>query len=306
MHYKRYFLISMISALVISALIGIYIFLFGEGMELEMKVLATTLCIGIYSLLGLCNAALQTKKGMQYLSLSGIIVSLIAFIISLVAIWIETEARDIWREAAIAFVIATMFAHVSLLLLIKHKSSLTKYPLIITMLFIVAVGIMMINGIIGDFDQSDAYFRIMGVFAILDVLGTITIPLLNKLTEKKPSAEITKQVRKWVNLFNSADADALAEMYHDDAINHQVANEAIHGKDAILEMFRSEFAQAKMVCIIENIYEDGDWGILEWKDPQGLRGCGFFHFANGKIKLQRGYWDKLSFLRQHNLPFPTD
>jgi hypothetical protein len=26
----------------------------------------------------------------------------------------------------------------------------------------------------------------------------------------------------------------------------------------------------------------------------------------GRIVLQRGYWDKLSFLRQHGLPLPTE
>jgi hypothetical protein len=71
-------------------------------------------------------------------------------------------------------------------------------------------------------------------------------------------------------------------------------------------MFRNEFAQANMVCIIENIFEDGNWAILEWKAPDGLRGCGFFEFENEKIKFQRGYWDKLSFLRIHKLPFPTE
>ncbi len=63
---------------------------------------------------------------------------------------------------------------------------------------------------------------------------------------------------------------------------------------------------AEMTCIIENIFEDGEWAILEWKDPLGLRGCGFFHIVDGKIIFQRGYWDKLSFLRMHKLPLPTE
>jgi hypothetical protein len=42
------------------------------------------------------------------------------------------------------------------------------------------------------------------------------------------------------------------------------------------------------------------------KDPLGLRGCGFFQVVDDKIKFQRGYWDKLTFLRQHNLPIPAD
>ena len=113
-------------------------------------------------------------------------------------------------------------------------------------------------------------------------------------------------VQKFVEYFNRADAENLSRLYHDDAINHQVANEPIVGKEAIQKMFVEEFSNADMVCIVENIFEDGEWAILEWKDPLGLRGCGFFHVVNGKIKLQRGYWDKLTFLKQHNLPIPTN
>ena len=113
-------------------------------------------------------------------------------------------------------------------------------------------------------------------------------------------------IESWVDAFNSGNAEKLSEFYHDDAKNHQVTNEPVIGKKAIKEMFENEFRQADMTCIIENIFEDNDWGILEWKDPLGLRGCGFFQIVDGKIKFQRGYWDKLSFLRQHKLPFPTE
>jgi len=111
-------------------------------------------------------------------------------------------------------------------------------------------------------------------------------------------------VEQFVSRFNKADANSLSELYADDAINHQVANEPVVGKENIRKMFEEEFANADMTCIVENIFEDGEWGILEWKDPLGLRGCGFFHVVDGKIKLQRGYWDKLSFLRMHGLPLP--
>ena len=106
---------------------------------------------------------------------------------------------------------------------------------------------------------------------------------------------------KWLKAFNEADADALAALYHEDAINHQVANEPVSGRDNIATMFRAEFAAAEMVCIPVNIFEDGEHAILEWTDPLGMQGCGFFHITDGKIKHQRGYWDKLSFLRLHNI-----
>ena len=112
-------------------------------------------------------------------------------------------------------------------------------------------------------------------------------------------------LKKWVKAFNDANADQLAELYHDDAVNHQVNQAPIEGKEAIRKMFIEEFERADMVCLVENIFEEGEWAILEWKDPLGLRGCGFFQIMDGKIKFQRGYWDMLSFLRQQNLPIPT-
>lgn len=44
---------------------------------------------------------------------------------------------------------------------------------------------------------------------------------------------------------------------------------------------------------------------LEWKNPKGLRGCGFFRILQDQIVFQRGYWDKLTFLRMNDLPVPT-
>ena len=74
------------------------------------------------------------------------------------------------------------------------------------------------------------------------------------------------------------------------------------GREAIAAMFASEFAAADMSCIVEEIHEAGDVAILEWRDPVGLRGCGFFTVKDGRIAFQRGYWDKLSFLKLHGLP----
>jgi ketosteroid isomerase-like protein len=109
-------------------------------------------------------------------------------------------------------------------------------------------------------------------------------------------------VRTWVDAFNRADVDALSALYHADAINHQVAETPVEGREAIRAMFAAGFATTKMVSIPENLFEDGEWAILEWRDPQGLRGCGFFRIVDGRIAFQRGYWDKLSFLRLRGLP----
>ena len=98
----------------------------------------------------------------------------------------------------------------------------------------------------------------------------------------------------------------MAAFYAEDAVNHQVVRDPVVGREAIREMFAAEFAMADMVCEIENLFEDGEWAILEWKDPKGLRGCGFFHVIDDQIVFQRGYFNELSFLRQQGLPLPVE
>ena len=47
-------------------------------------------------------------------------------------------------------------------------------------------------------------------------------------------------VQNFVDLFNRADAEELIELYAEDAINHQVANEPVIGKSAIYETFNNK------------------------------------------------------------------
>lgn len=107
-------------------------------------------------------------------------------------------------------------------------------------------------------------------------------------------------IQVWVEKFNKADYNGLTELYADNSINHQTPNGIVEGKENIRQLFKEEFEQFEMVCIVENIFEDGNVGILEWKDPKGLRGCGFFWIEEDKVVYQRGYWDKLSFMQQQN------
>lgn len=113
-----------------------------------------------------------------------------------------------------------------------------------------------------------------------------------------------KVVEKWVELFNNADIEGLCELYHQDAINHQVVAEPLEGIEEIRSMFETEFSRATMRCNIEIIHEANEWAILEWIDPLGLRGCGFFKIQAGKIAFQRGYFDQLTFFRAQGLQVP--
>ena len=109
-------------------------------------------------------------------------------------------------------------------------------------------------------------------------------------------------LERWISRFNAGDVDGLAALYAEDATNHQVALEPVVGRAAIRAMFAREFAAASMLCIPDRIHEAGDVVALEWKDPNGLRGSGFFTIREGLITFQRGYWDQLSFRRLRSRP----
>jgi steroid delta-isomerase-like uncharacterized protein len=120
-------------------------------------------------------------------------------------------------------------------------------------------------------------------------------------------------VRAFHRAFVSRDLDALMALYADEAVNHQVAEEPLRGKEAIRRGFEEFFrAFPGETTEVSNLFEDGEWGIWEWRGgardaPPGspvVHGCGFFRVQGGKIVFQRGYWDKLTFLRAHRLPVP--
>lgn len=133
-------------------------------------------------------------------------------------------------------------------------------------------------------------------------------------------SESKKLIRKWIEAFTKKDLEAVINCYADDAVNFQVAaGEPAVGKEQIrqdtAEFFRG-FPDS--YSTVENIIADEDWAAWEWNgggtfsgefygvQPTGkffeLRGCGFFQFENGKIILQRSYWDKLTWFSQVGLP----
>jgi ketosteroid isomerase-like protein len=106
-------------------------------------------------------------------------------------------------------------------------------------------------------------------------------------------------IGRWVELFNAGDAEGISALYAEDAVNHQIALDPVVGRDAIEQFHRDTFAGGPLTCTPINLVVDGDWGALEWVDPDGFRGCGFFQVRDGQIVHQRGYWDSAQLATIH-------
>lgn len=127
-------------------------------------------------------------------------------------------------------------------------------------------------------------------------------------------------VLAWVEVLNCRDADAAAALYHENVANVQVAvGKATAGRQAMRDHFAHVFRAFPDNYIRSvNLFEDGEWAILEWEwggtwrgefaghQPNGrsfkLEGCEFFQVVGSKIKFQRGYWDKISWFGQLGIP----
>jgi steroid delta-isomerase-like uncharacterized protein len=124
---------------------------------------------------------------------------------------------------------------------------------------------------------------------------------------------------EWIAAFHARDPDRVADLYHVEAVNWQVADNPVIGRDNIRDMVAQFFsAFPDSYTNVENVIADGNWAAWEWVGGGTfardlgpiaatgktfeIRGCGFFEIVDGKIKLQRGYWDKVSWYTQIGVP----
>lgn len=187
------FLIGIVSSLVASALVGIFVLLTGSFDNTDWKILGTTLAVGIFSITSLANLrTFDSDKGLfRSYSAASIIISIAAFCLVTGLIWSESTSDIIGKFTATFAVLAVSSAHASMLLPLRNRGANQKTVVTATLMFIAAVAAMIIYLVwAADTDVGDLYYRTLGVFAILDVLGTIIAPILARLAPKTPIAPV--------------------------------------------------------------------------------------------------------------------
>lgn len=181
---RRIAIIVVIVSLSASALIGIVTLLTGEFGEAQGRTMMTTLVIGIFGVLSLCDLAVAGKR-YQWAGLVGILASAVALAVSLYLIWAEydPDAADLWKVLAIASITAISFAHANLLLLLAdRRRTAVRVGLWVTIGLIAVLAVLLALLVLTDGDiGSDGYTRLVGTVAILDVLGTIVVPVIGAI-----------------------------------------------------------------------------------------------------------------------------
>lgn len=195
---RRIAIIAIITSLSFTAVVGIFTLLTGEFGETQGKILLTTVLTAGFSIISLCHLAV-TGRTLRVVGYTGIGVSVVAFILGIALIWEDWQNFNSWEVLGRAFMIFSIlsisFAHANLLLLLGgRKRPVIRLGLLFTVASIALVSILIIIPILTDGDvpgeNGDAYWRVFGVIAILDVFGTIVVPVTSRFILDEPRAGV--------------------------------------------------------------------------------------------------------------------
>ncbi|MEK6644783.1 MAG: hypothetical protein AABZ08_12840 [Planctomycetota bacterium] len=189
---QRKLLFAFIGSIVACAVVGIYCLLVGGMGRTEERILATTAAVGACSMLALAAAIPWERRRWHPIGPVSIVAIATALSLSVYIIWFDTypNALDIrWeRFAGSAWVLACALPTVGLLSLARLRSNL-QFVLGITIISIAVLVFMLLAAILGEFDD-ESWMRGTGVFAILSACGTITVPILHRVSAIKTTESV--------------------------------------------------------------------------------------------------------------------
>lgn len=183
---RRAAIIAIIVSLAVAALLGIIALLSGDFGETQARILGTTLTVAAFGTTALCHLAVVARP-VRVVGYIGIAASAVAALCALVLIWAEldwTVTDPLIKGLFVSGIAAASLAQTNLLLLLSGRAHrIIRVALGATLASIGIVAIMIILPILTDgevpgerFDET--WWRIFGVVAILDALGTIALPIL--------------------------------------------------------------------------------------------------------------------------------
>jgi hypothetical protein len=157
----------------VAALMGILALLSGGDFgETEIRVLLTTVIVGTESVAMLCYLASFGKR-FAAVGYVGAPLSLAAAALALFLTWGGDSDDSTVKAFGVSLALAASLAQASLLLSVRRQVSAALAG---TLAAVGVVALMVVGAIVQEGDVGgDGYWRLLGVVAILDVLGTVVL-----------------------------------------------------------------------------------------------------------------------------------
>jgi hypothetical protein len=205
---------SIIGSVVAAGLVGVFAMVVGDFNTLHLQLILTIILIVAFSLMSWYDADVSSKRSSTF-ALIGVFVSLYLLLVGFLKIWVisdpyttlgydgnassfDTEgiilsnmAQWIW----LVLIARGALLHSHLLLNIHRKYNTPILTLVaqITFVLIILFAILLsVPHIFENLNYAETYWRITGAVAILDVLGTILIPLSSALFNPKAPVLVTQ------------------------------------------------------------------------------------------------------------------
>lgn len=214
---RRAAIVVVIVSLLLAGALGILALLSGQFGETQGRILLTTLAVAAFGLTALCHLAIASHR-FRIVGYVGIAASVAALVPALVLIWSWfdlSESMDEWfRALGVLTILAITLAQANLLLRFASATrAIVRVGLIVTLAAAAIVAIMLWLPILtdGSIPGGDTgYWRFFGVIAILDVIGTIAVPIIGLVLrgDAKDGARVVIEIP--ASLLSRIDAEAAA------------------------------------------------------------------------------------------------
>jgi hypothetical protein len=183
-----------IVTLVLTALVGIYVFLFGTFGKTEAKILGTTLTICYFSITSLACSAAFEKKRYPLLFVPGLVLGIAGFLLFIPGIWAEWfEVKALAKLMGTVGVLSFSFAQTCLLSLAPlQRRQVWVFYAAVTCILLLAVIISAM--IISEPHDEQWIVRVLGVVAILDACFSLCVPILHRLGGNETATEVYGQI----------------------------------------------------------------------------------------------------------------
>ena len=180
---KNLLLEILVFTLVLSAFLGISGVVLDSWNETTVRILLTTIIVFVSSVLGLCCSTIYEKQKLKPLSVIGISICFISCMYFILLIW-SNMTRYIFDVRIIILLISLSIssAHICLLLNINSSNQLVTTLRFYTIALSIIMDLLIIIMLYLD---AEIYEQIWVVLAILIVLGTLIVPVINIITKSK-------------------------------------------------------------------------------------------------------------------------
>jgi hypothetical protein len=174
----RALLVVLVASLAISALLGVLALTLGEFGDLEVRILLTTLALGLFSLTGLGAAVRLVRRSVVAVGILGIAASGVALGMVVLAVWVEVDDAGFIRLMAASAVVAVGLAYASLLLLVPRRSGMVTALVAVSLAALAAGCAILLVLVLTDLEVPETVFRLMGAAGIVALFGTLAAPIM--------------------------------------------------------------------------------------------------------------------------------